>query len=853
MAPAYPKTRRHLSLAMISAAVIAFQLALMQFLSLVQWRHFAAMIIAVALLGFGAAGTCLALLRPWLLRRFDSLLPLLLCLSAAGMALAVGIAQLPGVRFDSLLVFTAGRELLKLVLSYGVFFLPIFLAALAVGMLFVRDAGEIGRLYFWNLAGSAAGGALMTGLMWLFAPAMLPGLAALPALAAGLLVLPEGLGGVADPAAPALAKGEGRGGAAARAEPGPGGRAAGGLLRRAAGRPASGWQPALVAAVLLSALAVAFAVVHPPVPVLSEFKGLSRSLHLPGARITAERTSPHGLMQRFSSPALRTAPGLSLTWQEEIPGGAALFNSGDWFGAIVGPGQGAFLDHTTGALPYALGKSQSVLILDAGSLGLVSQAVNRGATRITAVEPHPAVLPLLAGESAGGGDAAVSHPAVSLQPLSSRTFLSRDRSHYDLVLLPTPDAFGGTSGLYAVREDYLLTREALRQVWQKLTPGGAIGVTCWLDEPLRHPLKILALLAEALEAEGVVDPRRHVAAVRGWATITFLAKKSPLTATDADRVRRFCAELRFDPALLPGLRPEERMRFHGLPDDRLFLALDALLGPSRGRFIAAYPFAIGPATDDRPYFSQFLRWQSIPYLAALYGLDAFPFLEAGYLLILLTLAQVAAAAVVLILAPLRALGPGRRSRLATLLYFGGLGLGYLFVEICLIQRFILFLGSPITAAAVVIAGMLLSSGIGSLLSERLLKERWHGPALLGAICCTILLYARFLTPLLLAAIGLPGGARIALALLLIAPAGLLMGVPFPLGIRLLAATAEAEIPWAWGINGCLSVVSTLLATVIAVELGFTWVMAGAAAAYGIALLALFRLDNRTKVLYNAVP
>lgn len=841
MAPAYPKTRRHLGLAMISAAVIAFQLALMQFLSLVQWHHFAAMIIAVALLGFGAAGTCLALLRPRLMRRCDSLLPLLLCLSAAGMALAVGIAQLPGVRFDSLLVFTAGRELLKLLFSYGVFFLPLFLAALAVGMLFVRDAGEIGRLYFWNLAGSAAGGALMTGLMWLFAPAMLPGLAALPALAAGLLVLPEGLGGTADPAALPLAEGKGRGAAAAREESGPGERAAGGR------------QLALVAAVSLSALAVTFGVVRPPVPVFSEFKALSRSLHLPGARITAERTSPYGLMQRFSSPALRTAPGLSLTWQGEIPGGAALFNNGDWFGAIVGPGQGAFLDHTTGALPYALRAPQSVLILDAGSLGLVSQAVNRGALRVTAVEPHPAVLPLLAGGAADWSGAAVSHPAVSVQPLSSRTFLSRDRSHYDLVLLPTPDAFGGTSGLHAAREDYLLTREALRQIWQKLTPGGAIGVTCWVDEPLRHPLKTLALLAEALEAEGVVDPRRHVAAVRGWATITFLAKKSPLTAADADRVRRFCAELRFDPALLPGLRPEERMRIHGLPDDRLFLALDALLGPSRGRFIAAYPFAIGPVTDDRPYFSQFLRWQSIPYLAALYGLDAFPFLEAGYLLILLTLAQVAAAAVVLILAPLRVLGPGRRSRLATLLYFGGLGLGYMFVEICLIQRVILFLGGPITAAAVVIAGMLLSSGIGSLLSERLLKERWHGPALLGAICFTILLYARFLTPLLLAAISLPGGARIALALLLIAPAGLLMGMPFPLGIRLLAAAAEAEIPWAWGINGCLSVVGTLLATVIAVELGFTWVMAGAAAAYGIALLALFRLDNRTIVLYNAVP
>ena len=158
MAPGLPMLRLHLSLAMISAAVIAFQLALMQLLSLVQWHHFASMIIAVALLGFGAAGTCLSLLRSRLMRSFTPLLPFLLCLSGAAMALVAGIAQGSWVRFDSLLMLTGIRELLKLLLTYGLYLLPIFLAALAIGMIFVRSAADIGRLYFWNLAGSAAGG-----------------------------------------------------------------------------------------------------------------------------------------------------------------------------------------------------------------------------------------------------------------------------------------------------------------------------------------------------------------------------------------------------------------------------------------------------------------------------------------------------------------------------------------------------------------------------------------------------------------------------------------------------------------------------------------------------------------------
>jgi hypothetical protein len=832
MAPGLSVFRLHLSLAMISAAVIAFQLALMQLLSLVQWHHFASMIIAVALLGFGAAGTCLSLLRARLMRHFEPLLPLLLCLSGAAMALVTGIAQSSWVRFDSLLVFTGIREFLKLLLTCGLYLLPIFLAALAIGMIFVRTAADIGRLYFWNLIGSAAGGAAMTGLMWFFPPPVLPGLAAVPAITAALFVLPEGLRYASS--SPADAAGP--------VDSPPAGDTGGRPVDAPAPRSGMGWRWVLAAAALLSCLAATLAAIRPPVPVLSEFKGLSRALHLPAARITAERNSPYGLMQVVASPALRYAPGLSLAWQEEIPVGKAIFNNGDWFGAIV-PRQGgrAFLDHTTGALPFALEGRRSVLILDAGSFSLVSQALDRGAERIMAVESHPMILSLLGGELAGETGDLLRSPAVTVRNLSSRTFLTQDKAQYDLILLPTLDAFGGTSGLHAVREDYLLTREALRQIWRKLTPGGAISVTSWMDYPLRHPLKIVATLAEALEAEGVADLRDHLTAVRGWGTITILAKKTPLNAGDTGNIRRFCRELHFDPALLPDLRVGERMRFNALQDERLFLYLDELLAPSRARFIADYTFNILPATDDRPYFSQFLRWQSIPELVRLYGGRTFPFLEAGYLLVLMTLLQVAVAAAILILLPLRFLGTGERSRLGTLLYFSGLGIGYMFVEIVLIQRFLLYLGNPLYAAAAVISGMLLCSGIGSLLSARLIKKRTHALALFILIVLIILAYARFLTPLLLSTIALSQAARVVLALLIIAPAAFVMGMPFPLGIRLLTGTAEAEIPWAWGINGCLSVVSTLLAAVIAVEMGFAWVMILAAFAYGITCLNFFSL------------
>jgi hypothetical protein len=825
MAVRLPRFRLHLALAMISAAVIGYQLALMQILSLVQWHHFAYMIIAVALLGFGAAGTCLSLLRSRMMRRFASLAPLVMYLSGAAMALMTGIAQSSWVRFDSLLLFTGLSQLLRLLLTSLLYFLPFFLAALAIGMIFLHDAGNIGRLYFWNLIGSGAGGAAMTGLLWFFPPPMLPGLVALTAVAGATLVLPEGLHG------PAFTpNGFGSANILSRPE----GIATERKSEAPKGQPSVRWRRALTVAALLSCAAAAVSLIRPPTLILSEFKGLSKALHLPDARITSSRSSPYGFMQVFSSPALRYAPGLSLSYQERIPVRRAVFNNGDWFGAVVpgyDRGTETFMDYTTGALPYVLGTSRRVLILDAGTGSLISQAISRGAQEITAVEPHPVILSLLQRELAAETNNLLHHPSVSIRNLSSRTFLFLDRSLYDLVLLPTADVFGGTSGLEAIREQYLLTREAFRQIWRKLTPQGAISVTCWMDYPLRRPLKIVATLAAVFEEEGIGNIRDHLAAVRGWGTMTILMKKTPFSAAETQKVRRFCRRLLFDPALLPDLLASERMQFNGLQDGRFFSYLDAILSPSRERFFDEYASNIRPATDDRPYFYQFLRWRSIPDLAGLYGAHTFPFFEAGYLLVFVTLIQIVVVALILILLPLRFLRREGECRISVLLYFSGLGLGYIFMEIVLIQRFVLYFGTPIYAAAAVIGIMLVCSGIGSLFSARWIRKRSHAATLFALIILLILFYALFLTPVLQSTIALPWAAKILFALLFIAPAALAMGMPFPLGIRLLAGKADQEIPWAWGINGCLSVVGTVLSTILAVELGFFWVMILAALAY----------------------
>lgn len=522
-----------------------------------------------------------------------------------------------------------------------------------------------------------------------------------------------------------------------------------------------------------------------------------------------------------------------------------MFNNGDWYGPIVAWSRTDsvhLLDYTTLALPYTLGVRSRVLVMQAGTGSQVAQAIANGAHYVTAVETHTTVLSILEHDFAQASDSLFYHPAVTVYNLDPRTYLMSDTSTYDLIVLPTLDAFGGTAGLYALQEQYALTKQAFHEMWKRLTPDGVISFSSWMDYPVRNPLKALATLVEVLSEEGVENVTEHIAAVRSWGTITFIAKRTPLTKVQIENVRAFCRRMLFDPALLPQLDPAERTHFNQLSDESIFEYLDDIMSSNRAALYEEYDFNIRPATDDRPYFSQFLRWQSLPYLEELYGQQALPFLEIGYLIVVVTFVQIFIIAVCLIILPLFRMNKQGSNRSWTLVYFGALGVGYMFVEIVFIQRFILYFGHPIYAAAAVIAAMLICSGIGSYFSSRwqaLSPVIWKTVSLAAAF---IAVYSILLPPLLHSSISLSMPVKVTLSFLIIAPPAFVMGMPFPLGLRFLSERSETQIPWAWGINGCMSVVSTALATLLAVEFGFLIVMICAAGVYaGAAVVTAFQL------------
>jgi hypothetical protein len=262
---------------------------------------------------------------------------------------------------------------------------------------------------------------------------------------------------------------------------------------------------------------------------------------------------------------------------------------------------------------------------------------------------------------------------------------------------------------------------------------------------------------------------------------------------------------------------------------------------------------VRPATDDRPYFFHFYRWRALPLMSRTFRQSWIPFSEWGYLILVATLAQATLLGILLILSPLFLLHSripsvdspvsrphSRRTvRLRVLLYFLALGLGYLFVEMALIQRLVFFLADPIYAVAVVLAGLLFVSGLGSAFAARQLRKGVSATrlacfaAIIVAVTGTV--YALGLHTILTSLLSWPLSARMALAFIVILPFAA-MGMPFPLVLRQLGQTRAELLPWAWAINGCASVIAGPLATLLALGAGLRTVLLVASACYAMAAL-----------------
>jgi hypothetical protein len=333
-------------------------------------------------------------------------------------------------------------------------------------------------------------------------------------------------------------------------------------------------------------------------------------------------------------------------------------------------------------------------------------------------------------------------------------------------------------------------------------------------------------------------------AFRTLRTMTILAGRRPFDDQEVGIVRNFLNERNFDAVYYPGVSAADLNRYSVLAEPAYHALFQEILADPKAAY-ADYRFDIRPSTDNRPFFYHFFKWRQTPEILAGLGMTWQPFGGSGYFVLVALLILVSLASAILIIGPLllrrreRSTGPATDApywRWRVFAYFACLGLAFLFVEIPLAQRFILVLDEPVTALAVVLFAILLFSGLGSLT-----VGRWPIPWALGVLIGLIAVYPLLLEPVSRLALEQETWGRVALAILALAPIGFLMGMPFAGGLRLVEAQEPALVPWAWAINGSFSVISSVLAVMIALSWGFSAVLWLGAAAYGVALLAFGKL------------
>ena len=541
MPPAKPPALPLLAVSLVSAGAIGYEVLLIRLYAIGQWHHFAYMVISIALLGYGASGSFLALARPWLLGRFIRAWQANAVLF--GLTAAVGYALAREVAVNPFELAWDPAQALGLTWTYLLLMVPFFCAANCVGLAFMGFGEQVGRVYRYDLVGAGAGAAAAIGLLFLIPP--------WDALRL-LMVLGLAAAGIAELGSEARTR-----------------------RRRALGLALCG--------LLVGGLVPGSAFT----PHMSEYKGLSYALRAPGAEVVHESSSPLGLVAVVRSPEVpfRHAPGLSLNSPATPPEQLGLFIDGDAMTAIArfdGDARGlAYLDFTLEAAPYHLLDRPSVLILGAGGGAPVLLARSHGAGRIEVAEPDRAVTALLRGRFAAFAGRIYDPERTTVYPTDARGALALAGSGYDLIQLPLDGAAAG--GFGSLRETYAATVEAFVGFLGRLERGGILAVGAALDLPPRTALKLFATARAALARMETAEPGARLVLLRGFNAVILLVKKgAAFTPKELASLRGFARARAFDLAYAPGMARAEANRFNVLDAPELYDGALALLGPGPG-------------------------------------------------------------------------------------------------------------------------------------------------------------------------------------------------------------------------------------------------------------------------------
>lgn len=505
--------------------------------------------------------------------------------------------------------------------------------------------------------------------------------------------------------------------------------------------------------------------------------------------------------------------------------------------------------HEGPGFPYVVRPGAKTLVIGPGGGWDVSRALASGSKDITGVEINPLIATTIMRERYPD----LSHrlyfrPEVKIHIEDGRSFVRRSQEKYQVLQATLVDTWASTAaGAFALSENNLYTSDAFYDYFTHLTDDGILALTRWGFEPPRESLRLISLAIDALDRLGEKEVWRHVIAVRENTTLlqdwgardTVLLSRKPFSDADLERARKGIVDGKMEVVYLPGVR-----------SDNAFYKL--LHTSELDAFYQQYPYDVSPVGDDRPFFFYTVQprdlWNFIK-TASRASAD-FKINRAVPMLFGVVGTSLLATAIILLL-PRLVLGsrlPRDNNVFGFLFYFLFIGAGYILIQVALIQKFVLFLGKPTLALSVIIFSMLVSSGLGSYFSRRVIAgddAKWR--LVLGAVPVLVITLAFVASPLTTMLVGLPLAMKAILTVVLIAPAAFLMGMPFPTGLARLEQMHSPSVRWAWSLNAASSVLGSAGAIFLAIYIGLRLTLVMGGVCYLGALLALVLTSARVPV------
>ena len=784
-----PWPQVYLCVFLTTLATLLLELSLTRIFSVVFYYHLAFLAISIALFGLGIGGVFSYVVAGWKAPLFTRL-GRLSAVNSFLVLLALAVILLASDKLSNK----------HLVIIYFTTSLPFFVSGVIVSLAISETIERVNRVYFFDLLGASGGCLLLVPLLsWFGGPNTVIAAAVFFAVAAA--VWHSMAGSVL-----------GRGGSVALAL-------------------------ALVALITYNRQHPIIDVTHSKGHALESCSGLAER-PVTGCEVWTRWNT-------FSRIALVDHTRKDGRYDIIIDGDAATSVAGFDFKHLSADDRRDLRDHGQ-SLPYVVRPGAKTLVIGPGGGWDISRALASGSHDITAVEINPIIATTIMREKFRSLSRDLYlRPDVHVHVEDGRAFIRRSTEKYQVVQATLVDTWASTAaGAFALSENNLYTTDAFRDYLSHLTDDGVVAVTRWGFEPPRESLRLISLAMEALGQLGESTPAAHVMVVRegtaeGWgAQDTVMIARKPFTVDDVARAQALIREGHMTTLYLPGV--ETHNQFY-----------DLLHSPNPEEYQRRYTFDISPVTDNRPFFFYTVQprdlWRFVT--TASHGTADYNINRAVPLLFGLMGISLLATALILVAPPL-VLGtrlPRQKGVRGFLLYFLFVGAGYILIEVGLIQKFVLFLGHPVYALAVVIFSMLVSSGLGSFWSRRLLgKHEGRLIKALGSVALLAAALALILSWLLSALVWLPLPLKAVLTVVLIAPLGFAMGMPFPTALARLEEWHAPSLRWAWSLNAASSVLGSVAALVCAIYLGLVQTLIIGGIFYLSALAVVARIRPSTE-------